>query len=46
LFNLNTRKSERWEKKKTADNDGYYKNITDQKIEDAEYEDVETEKHK
>ena len=46
FFNSNTKTSEHWEKRKTANNDGYYKNITDQKIEDAEYEDIETEKNK
>jgi len=46
LFISNTKKTKHWGEKKTSNNNGFYKNITDQKIEDAEYDDVETEKRK
>ncbi len=46
LFKPNIKKSEQWGKKKSKNSTGYYNDMTDQKIEDVEYEDVETENGK
>jgi hypothetical protein len=46
IFSSNTRKSERLKKKKPESDAGYFRTITDQKIEDAEYEDIRIEKDK
>jgi uncharacterized protein HemY len=46
LFKTNSKKPQQWGKGKSGNSAGYYKDITDQKIEDVEYEDVETENGK